>query len=119
MAEESKEIIEKIFGGGGERRFEDIFLLMMAQQGGAGGLDANSLLTAFAVSKLAKGRGSEGLMMAFVLLNSASQATAQSVGTGAAPANNLLPLLIAMGLFGEEEERVVKTITNFPATKPR
>lgn len=98
------QIIE-VLGLKGERRLEDVLLLLLANQQGQDPSALSNLLNAALLMKLVggKSKGIEGLLLATLLLNPAQQ---QSAATGSQPLlGNMLPLLLALGLFGDEEKR--------------
>jgi hypothetical protein len=105
-------IRERLSGGSGLSGLEDILLLqaLTGVQGGQG-LDLNSILPALIVAGGGFGRGGFGrgraeklALLALVTALQAQQAqTAGTISGGTQPASsNALPLLLAIGLLGED-----------------
>jgi hypothetical protein len=97
----------------GERGIEEFLLLQLVTN--PQGLDINSILPLLLIGGGGfgrRGRSDKLALVAILIAQQQAQATAASSGTPA-PASNMLPLLLALGLLGEERE----VIYNRPWTK--
>jgi hypothetical protein len=103
-------IRERISGGDGfETGLEEILLVQMLT-GNQQGLDVNSLLPLLLLGKrggFGRRRGIGRLALLALLASQQAQAAANVSGVGGAPQSSnttLLPLLLALGLFGEDRD---------------
>ena len=104
MAAKLEEIIRERTLGGSEKGLEEVLLLQLISN--PQGIDQNIL--PYLVLLLGPGRGRLDKFALVTLLISQQQAQAQAATASGAPpptTSNILPLLLAFGLFGEERER--------------
>jgi hypothetical protein len=92
-------------GAAGERRLEDVLLLLLAGQGTDSNVLSN-IVNVMLVTKLIGGktRGIESALLATLLLGPSQQQSAGASGSQPLLSGNMLPLLLAFGLLGEEEK---------------
>lgn len=103
-----EEIIRERTLGGSEKGFEEILLLQLLTNP-QGTTDPNLLpLLLLLGGSGRRGRFDRLALVAILISQQQQQAQAAASTSGVpAPPNNLLPLLLALGLFGEEREREV------------